>query len=52
MKINSARKEAELNSLKLEVEKYRDIELIDEKPEIRYARNKTNRLKTINSQAK
>jgi chromosome segregation protein len=32
-KINSARKEAELNSLKLEVDKYKKTEYIDEKPQ-------------------
>lgn len=32
LKINNARKEAELSNLKIEVEKYKDIEYIDEKP--------------------
>jgi chromosome segregation protein len=31
LKISGARKEAELNNLKLEAEKYKDVELIDEK---------------------
>jgi len=34
LKISSARKEAELNNLKLEVDKYKDIEYIDEKPKV------------------
>ena len=34
LKINFAKKEAELNSLKLEVEKYKEIEFIDEKPNV------------------
>jgi chromosome segregation ATPase len=32
LKINSAKKEAELNTLRLEVEKYKGVEYIDEKP--------------------
>jgi chromosome segregation ATPase len=32
LKISNARKEAELNNLRIEVEKYKDIEYIDEKP--------------------
>ena len=34
LKISSARREAELNNLKLEVDKYKDIEYIDEKPKV------------------
>ncbi len=34
LKINSAKKEAEVNNLKLEVDKYKDIEYIDEKPKV------------------
>jgi len=34
LKINSARREAELNNLKLEVDKYKDVEYIDEKPKV------------------
>ncbi|HDM05822.1 MAG TPA: hypothetical protein ENG34_00915 [Candidatus Aenigmarchaeota archaeon] len=34
LKINAAKKEAELNNLKIEVEKYKGIEIIDEKPKV------------------
>jgi len=34
LKINSAKREAELNNLKLGVDKYKDIEYVDEKPKV------------------
>lgn len=34
VKISSARKEAELNNLKLELDKYKDVEYLDEKPKV------------------
>jgi len=55
-KINSARKEAELNSLKLEVDKYKKVEYIDEKPQslefqIQQATSFLNSLGLVNMKA-
>jgi chromosome segregation protein len=56
LKINSARKEAELNSLKLEVEKHKKVEYIDEKPQtlefqIQQATSTLNSLGLVNMKA-
>jgi len=56
LKINNARKEAELNNLKIEVEKYKDIEYIDEKPatlefQIQEATSILNSLGLVNMKA-
>ena len=56
LKINSARKEAELNSLKLEVDKYKKVEYIDEKPQtlefqIQQATSILNSLGLVNMKA-
>jgi len=56
LKINNARKEAELSNLKIEVEKYKDIEYIDEKPatlefQIQEATSILNSLGLVNMKA-
>lgn len=55
-KINNARKEAELNNLKSEMEKYKDVEIIDEKPttlefQIQQSKLTLNSLGLINMKA-
>jgi chromosome segregation protein len=55
-KISGARKEAELNNLRLESEKYKDVELIDEKPtvlefDIQHATATLNSLGLVNMKA-
>jgi len=56
LKINSARKDAELNSLKLELEKHKKVEYIDEKPQtlefqIQQAISTLNSLGLVNMKA-